>query len=137
MIFTKNSNGSYTIDLDTAIKIPYTTSTDIYLNGTVVANTLPAVVSGIAGVQKIRIHLVGPTGTYDESKCALIDSTMECQIFTKLGAMTEKERLASNLPYLWFLVKEGSDDQACSCVCDSIKTIYTDLFNQVNNDCCC
>jgi len=137
MIFTKNTNGSYTIDLDPDIKAPYTTSTDVYLNGVVVANALPAIITSIAGVAKIRIYLVGPSGAYNEEKCVLVDSTMECQIMTKIGAMTEKERLQSNLPYLWFLIKEGSDDQACSCVCDSIKTIYTDLSNQVNGDCCC
>jgi len=137
MIFTKNTNGTYTVDLPAPTKAPYTTSTVVYLDGVSIGTSLPTVISSISGVHKIRIYMTGPSGNYDESRCVLVDDELECKIFTKIGGMGEKERLQSNLPYLWFLVKEGSTDQACACVCDSIKTIYTDLTYQVNDNYCC
>lgn len=140
MIFTKNTVGTtitYTIDLPTATKTTYNTSTAVLLDTVSIATALPHTRTIADGVHKITLNLVGPTGTYSESRCILVNDTIECQLMTKIAQMSEKEKLASNLPYLWFLIKEGSVDQSCACVCDSIKTIYNDLYQQLNADCCC
>lgn len=136
MIFNKNTNGTYTIDLDSTIKSTYNSSTVVKIDTISVGTSLPYTGTISTGVHEILLELSGSSGTYKEKKCVVVDDALECQVLTRLASMTQEERALDNSIYQYFLIKESGVSDGCVCACTSIKTIYDDLKSSFLIDCC-
>ena len=141
MIFTKiNTSGTitYRIDLDSSIKTTYSTSTNVKVDNVTVAIALPFTTSLTQGVHTIALYLVGPTGSYTDSRYVVTDESLECKIITAISKMTDEQKRLDNTAYMWFLVREATTNEASGCLCsgDSIKTIYEDLKIRFADTCC-
>jgi len=136
MIFTKNFNGTYTIDLDPSIKSTYTLGTTVKVDTVAVSTALPYTTSLSLGVHQIDLQLNGSTSIYKEKKCVLTDDDIECQVVTYLAGQTAEERILDNTSYLYYLVKESLVGDGCVCACDSVRKIYDDLKLSFTDDCC-
>jgi hypothetical protein len=138
MIITKTNNYTYIIDLPPAIKALYT-STSVQLNKVELSQTLPYTVTLPTGISEVKITLKSANGSYEEKACFLYDDNLQCNLATHLAALDKEKLTNTQLPYLYYMLKEGTTDiNDCGCYCDYLLKIYEDINKQINNsDCNC
>lgn len=138
MTITKQTNGTYIIDLPTATKTTYNTSTVVKVDSATVGLSLPFTVTFIEGVRDVYLELTGASGTYKERRCFLVDDNLECQVLTHLSELDTDARLLDNTVYQYFLIKESMSQvgDGCACICATTKTIYDDLKLSLDKSCC-
>lgn len=136
MIVTDNGNNSYTLDELTLTKNTYNVSTKIKVNDIEVATSLPYTFTYPVGVHSIVITMNSTSAEFVDKYCLLVDPNLYCDIVTRLGKMDEQDRVASELPYMYFLLTKGVESNTCNCQCDNIKLFYKELKNNLT-DCGC
>jgi hypothetical protein len=135
MIINYNGSG-FIIDMEASIKAAYSTSAEIKINDVSVVTgaltILPYTWIPVAGVHKITVVLTNAIGTvYTENRCYLADKTLVCKVAEDL-----KKHPNNPSGQLYYLLNEGAKEYDCTCVCDNLKTIYSDLSNSLNTACC-
>jgi hypothetical protein len=137
MIFTLNSTGTYTIDLDVSIKTQYNLTNVLTIDGVIIvaATNLPYTATFTAGAHSIEILRTGASGTYKEKACKLTDKDILCKVIKHIESLPEEKRYKSQALYLYYILNAGINTLECTCQCTDLKTIYTDLNNLIT-DCC-
>ena len=139
MTLILNTNGTYTIDLDATIKAQYNLTNVLTIDGVVItaATSLPYVHTFTAGVHTVKIYRTSVSGSYEETNCVLTDKDLLCKVINHVKSLPETERYKSQSLYLYYILAAGISNLNCTCQCDDLKTIYTDLSKIIEPcDCC-
>lgn len=139
MIFTLNPNGSYTIDLDVAIKTQYNLTNVVTIDGIVIssATSLPYTHTFTAGTHAIEIMRTGASGTYKEKACKLTDKDLLCKVLKHVKEQPEDIRYKDQSLYMYYILNEGINTLDCTCQCSDLEIIYKDLIKMLEcKDCC-
>lgn len=132
MTITKNPSGNYVIDTTTELKNLYPDHT-VYINDVEKSTTLPyTAILTPAGVFTIKLILRSDSASYTETRCFLVDDVIECNVASYINNITKDERNVTNVPYLYYLLKEGTqEDNKCGCLCEDLKGIYQSIKDEI------
>lgn len=136
MIITNNGSGSFTVTEPSTTIATYNLTTKVYLNNIQVATVIPHTFSPTIGVHEIKIEMANVSSTFTDKYCLLYDDNLYCDIVTKLGTMSETDRVKSNLPYMYYVLAQGTTSTSCVCQCDNVKTFYTELKDTITAPIC-
>ena len=135
MILTRTTD-QLTVDIDISIKSLYT-NYETYINNTLIGTTLPITTTITKGVQDIKVILKNLSGSYEDNRCYLYDEDIVCQIVSYIKNLSKDERTINNISFLYYLLLEGTKESTlCSCFCDDLKLIYSDITDLLLLDDC-
>jgi hypothetical protein len=136
MIVTYNGSNSYTITEPAATIATYNLTTAVYIDDVLVSNTIPYTHIFGTGVFDLKVVMTNINTTFTDKYCLLNDTSLYCSIITKLSKMKEADRLNSNMPYLYFLLDKGQSSNTCTCLCENVKSIYSELKQLLDDTTC-
>ncbi len=142
MIYTINSNNTFTLDMTNSLKTSYPYNAEVWLNGAKIAEgatgtLLPYTTALPEGVNSIEIKLFSVNGSYREFICRMNDIKLYCALLKRIEGLTPEERLKDTSLILFYILSKGLDSDNCSCACPNLKLIYTDLNDILNPQTCC
>ena len=135
MILTRLDD-QLTIDIDPLIKILYT-NYEIYIDDILTGTVLPFTISIPKGVRNIKVILKNGSGSYEDNRCYLYDLDIACQIVSYIKNLSKDKRTVDNISFLYYLLLEGTKEStSCSCFCEDLKIIYSDIIDILSLDDC-